>query len=158
MFSYNSICYGRNQAYIAECEFRALEVTFTPRNIWTLAHSPSWIREDLFFVLSLAVPLLKSSHCNYLLDLCHWTSSRENELMVCLNDHIFIKSSSTDMHFDKEIIDLSWQKTEKSREGKDLEIQKTLGDMTTLVNVLHIHGGCVIHLSFMGPYRSKVWT
>lgn len=45
------------------------------------------------------------------------------------------------MHFDKEIIDLSWQKTEKSREGKDLEIQKTLGDMTTLVNVLHIHGG-----------------
>lgn len=78
MFSHNSFCYGRTQAYIAECEFRTLEVTLTPRSIWTRAHSPNCIKDDLFFVLSLAVSFLKSFHSNYLLVLCHWKSSREN--------------------------------------------------------------------------------
>lgn len=62
--------------------------------------------------------------------------------MVWLNEHIFIKISSTDTHFDREIIDILWQKSEKKRrEGKDLETQKALCDMTTLVNILHAHAG-----------------
>lgn len=59
------------------------------------------------------------------------------------------------MHFDKEAIDHSWEKTEKRREGKGLEIQNALGEMTTSVNILHVYAGtCHLLLTFFLWFQS----